>query len=220
MGAVHALPPPVARRPATPGAGAHGVIGPNSILQLVAVLREQLGDELAEMLLARATGRTFDHLPRAMVDEREPNRLVRELVGSVGIDEARGYLRDAGRRTADYLLAHRIPRPAQWVMRFLPRRQGRQLLLATMARHAWTFAGSGRFTVHEGASPVLEIAGCPMCRGFHDAPAPMCDYYAATFERLLQVIVDPRTRVTEVACEAHGDAACRFTLSSSASSSS
>ncbi len=213
MATVHAPPAPAPRRPATPAAGTHGVIGPNSIIQLVAVLRERLGDEAAEMILARATGRTLDHLPHAMVDEREPNRLVRELVGSVGMDEARGYLRDAGRRTADYLLANRIPPPAQWVMRLLPRRHGRRLLIAAMARHAWTFAGSGRFTVHAGEPPMLEITGCPMCRGFHHAPAPMCDYYAATFERLLQVIVDPATRVIEVACEAAGGDACRFTVS-------
>lgn len=190
-----------------------GIIGPNSILQLVDVLREALGDEHAERLLARATGRTFDRLPSAMIDEREPNRFVRELIGSVGVDAADGYMREAGRRTANYLLANRIPRVAQWVMRLMPRTMGRRTLIGAMARHSWTFAGSGTFTVIEGATPELVIAGCPMCRGFH-AHGPMCGYYAATFERLLQVIVDPHLCVSEIECEATGGHACRFSLSS------
>ncbi|MBI3790877.1 MAG: bacteriochlorophyll 4-vinyl reductase [Gemmatimonadetes bacterium] len=215
MGTVtHPLPDAASRRP-SPAQGAPragGIIGPNSILQLVDVLRTALGDATAERLLKRATGRTFDHLPTAMIDEREPNRLVREVIGAVGAEDARRYLRDAGTRTGDYLLAHRIPRVAQWVMRLLPRAHGRRLLLGAMARHAWTFAGSGTFRIVPGTLPTLEIAGCPMCHGFR-VGAPMCDYYAATFERLLQVIIDPQVVVREVACEAVGDAACRFVLS-------
>lgn len=190
-----------------------GVIGPNSVLQLVVVLRERLGDEAAERILARATGRTFEQLPTAMIDEREPNRFVRELIGSVGVDQAERHMREAGKRTGDYLLANRIPRIAQWIIRLMPRAIGRRMLVGAMARHSWTFAGSGQFTVVDGAAPQLIIAGCPMCRGFH-AHAPMCGYYAATFERLLQVVVDPRMHVEEIECEAMGGHACRFTLSS------
>jgi replicative DNA helicase len=44
------------------------------------------------------------------------------------------------------------------------------------------------------------------------ADSPACDFYAATFERLFAVLVHARARVHEVACEACGDAECRFEI--------
>jgi divinyl protochlorophyllide a 8-vinyl-reductase len=58
---------------------------------------------------------------------------------------------------------------------------------------------------------VLSIRHNPLCAGLA-ADAPACDFYAATFERLFQVLVHPRSRVREVACEACGDAECRFEI--------
>jgi divinyl protochlorophyllide a 8-vinyl-reductase len=58
---------------------------------------------------------------------------------------------------------------------------------------------------------VLQIRHNPLCRGLQ-AGAPACDYYAATFERLFQVLVHPDACVLETACEACGDDACRFEL--------
>ncbi len=42
------------------------------------------------------------------------------------------------------------------------------------------------------------------------ATAPLCDYYAATFERLFRALVHPRAVVVETACEACGADACRW----------
>jgi divinyl protochlorophyllide a 8-vinyl-reductase len=67
-----------------------------------------------------------------MIDEREAHTLVRGLIDRVGVEEAMPVLRDAGHRTGDYLLAHRIPAPAQWVIRHLPRRLGLRLLLGAL----------------------------------------------------------------------------------------
>jgi divinyl protochlorophyllide a 8-vinyl-reductase len=58
---------------------------------------------------------------------------------------------------------------------------------------------------------VLTIRDNPMCRGWV-TDAPVCHFYAATFERLFQVLVHARSRAVEVACEARGDDACRFEL--------
>ena len=41
---------------------------------------------------------------------------------------------------------------------------------------------------------------------------PACDFYAATFERLFRTLVHHDVRAVEVACEACGDAECRFEL--------
>jgi divinyl protochlorophyllide a 8-vinyl-reductase len=117
-------------------------------------------------------------------------------------------------RTADYLLAHRIPLPVQRVLKRLPAGLAARVLLAAISRHAWTFAGSGRFSASpagRGRRPlVLEIRNNPLCRGH--AAVPACDFYAATFERLFQVLVHRDAQVVETACEACGDAACRFEL--------
>jgi divinyl protochlorophyllide a 8-vinyl-reductase len=83
------------------------------------------------------------------------------------------------------------------------------VLLAAIARHAWTFVGSGRFEVL-GCSPVrVSISGNPLARAVH-ADEPQCDYYAATFERLFCALVSRSSTVVETHCEAAGAAACIF----------
>jgi hypothetical protein len=59
--------------------------------------------------------------------------------------QAGAILAKAGQGTADYILAHRIPGPAKALIRALPAPLGARLLTAAIARHAWTFTGSGRF---------------------------------------------------------------------------
>ena len=55
----------------------------------------------------------------------------------------------------------------------------------------------------------LSVAGCPLCRG-GSAPEPVCDYFAATFERLFRALVSASTSVHETDCRATGAPACRF----------
>ncbi len=197
-----------------PGAHADGVarIGPNAVIQVSAAMRERLGAERSEAVLRAATGYTFASLPTEMIDEREPQALIKALVELVGPRLATTILRDAGHRTGDYLLANRIPRIAQWVMRALPRRVGLRLLLGAMQKNAWTFAGSGRFVVRHGTgTPELLFESCAMCRDMHE-PQSMCDFYAGTFERLIRVCVARYAGVLEVECMSKGDAHCRFVL--------
>lgn len=215
-------PGSVSTAPASPAVGGdvHGApdgvarIGPNAILQTVAALRDRHGAAFAHALLAASTGRTPASLPDAMVDEREVQALVQAVHETCGAPGGAAILADAGRRTGDYLLAHRIPRPAQRIIRLLPRSLALRVLLGAMARNAWTFAGSGRFAYRVAAGgATLAVEACPMCRGLH-AAAPACAFYAATFERLVRVLVDDRLRVRETACAAAGaaDGACRFAI--------
>jgi divinyl protochlorophyllide a 8-vinyl-reductase len=149
-----------------------------------------------------------------MVDEEDVRRLHAVLRERLGAPAAREVAQAAGTATADYLLAHRIPRPLQTVLHRLPARWAARVMLAAITRNAWTFVGSGRFAASAGggARPVtLEIRANPLCRDLR-ADAPACDYYAATFERLFARLVHPRAQVREVACEACGDAACRFEI--------
>jgi divinyl protochlorophyllide a 8-vinyl-reductase len=145
-----------------------------------------------------------------MVDEAEVTRLHRALRGTLGETVAGRVSFEAGMRTGDYLLAHRIPRAVQALLRVLPAALASRILLSAIGRHAWTFAGSGRFTARSGRDGArLAIAGCPLCRGTQ-GKAPACAFYAGTFQRLFDALVRRGSTAVETDCEARGDAACVF----------
>lgn len=189
-----------------------GRIGPNAIIRLLEVLQYGPGPAKAERLF-RAAGleRYLTTPPERMVPEEEVTALHRVLAAELGHVLARRIAREAGRRTADYLLAHRIPKPVQVLLKLLPEGLASRLLLKAVARHSWTFAGSGTFTVHAASPAVVSIAGCPLCKG-SEATEAICDFYTGTFERLYQVLVHPGTVVTETECAAAGAARCTFEM--------
>lgn len=187
-------------------------IGPNAVTRVAEVLVERFGAPRMAAIFRRAgLSQYVDALPARMVDEAEVIRLHAELRATLEAPVARDVAREAGRRTGDYLLAHRIPRPVQGLLKCLPPRLAARVLLAAISRHAWTFAGSGRFAVL-GYSPVrVSISGNPLARAVH-ADEPQCDYYAATFERLFRALVHRDAIVVETSCEAAGAAACIFEM--------
>jgi divinyl protochlorophyllide a 8-vinyl-reductase len=187
-----------------------GRIGPNAITRVADVLRARRGEAAAAALFGRAGLLPYlTQPPEAMVDEAEVTRLHQVLRDSLGMAFAQEVAHEAGMRTADYLLAHRIPRPAQAVLKRLPARLAARMLLLAIRGHAWTFAGSGTFSAQAGRPVVLSIRHNPMCRGATLAE-PGCDFYAATFERLFRELVHPAAHVVETGCEACGDESCRF----------
>jgi divinyl protochlorophyllide a 8-vinyl-reductase len=192
--------------------GSAARIGPNAITRLAEVLPAIAGTDRAEQVFAAAG--LLGHWrrpPQAMVDEAEVARLHAAMRALLGPGAARIAARAAGTRTADYLLAHRIPRAAQGLLKALPAPLASRLLLRAIGGHAWTFAGSGRFEARPGHPTRLSIRGNPVCRRVA-GDAPACDYYAATFEQLFRVLVHQGARVVETACEACGDDACRFEI--------
>lgn len=198
-------------RPRRAGANPDGRIGPNAILQPVAALQAAFGDAVAGEVLAASTSYTLATLPQRMVDEREAASLQRAIATRWPSAAGAQLLRRAGELTGAYVLANRIPTVARAIIRMLPRALGARVLTAAMARHAWTFAGSGHFIAWQGRRPGFLVSGCPLCTG-HRAPAPWCAYYAGALEYLLRALVDPRVRVEEVECEAAGGGACRFAV--------
>jgi divinyl protochlorophyllide a 8-vinyl-reductase len=210
-----------AGQPAAPGGGAAAVsrIGPNAILQTMAVLQAALGVAGCAALMQRAglQAHVVDP-PQQMVDERDVVALHRALRAELGVARARALSHAAGLATGDYLLAHRIPRLARLLLPRLPAAWASRALLSAIGAHAWTFCGSGVFSVQHaraGQPLRLTIAGCATSRAAL-ADEPLCDYYAATFERLFGVLVHPRTLVREVACAAMGAPACVFEVDWSA----
>ena len=191
-----------------------GRIGPNAITRLAEAMPRMVGASVTREVFVRAG--LVHHLlapPQHMVDETEVRRLHGALRATVGEATAQGLAREAGTLTARYLLAHRIPRPVQTLLRILPAGLAARVLLRAIARHAWTFAGSGHFSHTVGGVAAravsLRIRHNPLCLDLH-TEHPACTYYAATFEHLFVQLVHRNSRVTEVACEACGAGACEF----------
>jgi divinyl protochlorophyllide a 8-vinyl-reductase len=194
-------------------------IGPNAITRVAEALGRLGGPTLAESVFERAgLGALLRSPPTQMVDEQEVIRLHQALRAALDPTAVERVARDAGERTARYLLADRIPRPVQALLRRLPAPWAARVLLHAIARHAWTFTGSGRFAwsqtgwraASRGGEPVrLTLHDNPTCRGIR-TEAPACAYHAAVFETLFATLVHPAARVNETSCEASGGDACRF----------
>jgi divinyl protochlorophyllide a 8-vinyl-reductase len=211
-------------------------IGPNAILQLVEALQASVGRDRARTVFEEAgQARYLVEPPSVMVAEGDVTALYTSLPSQLGTRLAAEVAGHAGWLTGEYLLAHRIPRPVQQVLRLLPAPLASRVLLSAIRRHAWTFVGSGRFLVAPVASVAtsgdiagrgtsrvadidrrvrlwLRVEDCPICRGSRQS-APGCSFYAATFECLFAVLVQRRARVRETQCQAQGAAACVFEVS-------
>ena len=188
-----------------PGEGA-GVarVGPNAITQTAASLRAAGGETLARAMFGAAGLAPYlSAPPDEMVAEQEAARLHAAIAAGLPPAQAAAVARDAGRRTGAYILAHRIPKPVQKLLRWLPPRLAAPVLLAAIRRHAWTFAGSGDVTTTAGRSPVLTIARNPLA-------TPGCPWHCAVLETLFRALVAADTHVEETACCATGASACRF----------
>ena len=181
-------------------------VGPNAVTQMAAALRARGGEAAARRVFG-AAGMIdlLDHPPARMIDQRYPAALHRTVAELLAPEEARAVAADAGRRTADYLLANRIPRPAQRLLRLLPPRLAARLLLTAIGRNAWTFAGSGAFSARAGDPCAVEIAANPLA-------TPGAPWHAAVFERLFRALVSPAAAVRVTACTAEGAPACRFEI--------
>lgn len=187
-------------------------IGPNAIIQTINALRERYGLEASADLLRRGGHPDLlDRLPDDMVDEQEFIDLEHTLLDLLGEQDARAVLFRAGELTAGYLLKHRIPLPIQRLLKVLPRGARMRLLTLAIARHAWTFVGSGQFGFALGPHPMFTIERCPACRGVHTI-VPFCSFYTGCFETLLRALIQRRVSVREVACGACGGACCTFAI--------
>lgn len=184
---------------------------------MIEALREEVGEaETARLFAAAGLSHHLVSVPEHMVDERDVVALHTVVRADLGVARAKKVAADAGRRTADYLLAVRIPKRVQPILKILPARLSAKILLGAIGKHAWTFAGSGEFSAVAGHPVRFSIANCPVCRGASSPEhmhTPLCDYYGATFERLFRTLVHPKSVVIETACQANGAPACAFEIS-------
>lgn len=129
----------------------------------------------------------IEQLPtgKHMIPEIEALRLHRWLalhdpMGALVIAE------EAGARTADYIIANRIPRPAVWLLKRLPALLAAPLLMGAIRKHAWTFVGAGVFTPAGAWGFAIDRT-----RADDSIPPPdsLFLWYAAVFTRLYRVLV-------------------------------
>lgn len=190
-----------------PSAPPGGRIGPNAVLQLIPVLTAEIGAAETRRLMGQAglSGPPSDHglMPEA------PAHALHAQVRRAMPDRAAPILAEAGARTAQYILAHRIPRLAQTALRWMPDALAIRVLSQAIRKNAWTFAGSGRFAVE--APGQFTLAANPLIAG-EFAARPLCHWHAAVFTGLFARLVAPDIRFAEVACTACGDPACRFVI--------
>ena len=187
-------------------------IGPNAVIRLAEAL-DAVESKSVTLRLFNAAGYGAHAVaaPGEMVPEAEVTALHLELRNALGLKRTASVSWLAGLRTADYLLANRIPKPVQAMLKLLPRRLAAFILLKAIGAHAWTFAGTSRFSWSLGRGVSLRFENCPLCRGDH-AEAPCCQYYAATFERLFRQLIAADAEVQETQCSAMGADACCFDI--------
>lgn len=178
-------------------------VGPNAIVRVAEALDERLGaSAMAEVFRCAGLTGYLEAPPGSMVDEREAARLFDTVYRSLPREDADAVMHRAGVLTAEYLLANRIPRPVQAVLKVLPAPLSGRALIAAIRGNAWTFAGSGTFRAAGGKRGEIEIAANPL-------RAPGCVWHVAVFETLLTALVHRKIRVVH-GHPAPGGEICRF----------
>jgi len=174
-----------------------GEIGPNAIIQTLAVLKDRHGAETARAC-ATAAGIAdwVDAPPSGMVPETPVAQLFQSIRDRFPTAETHAGALESGRRTSDYIYTHRIPGFAKTILRLLPSALGIRLLSMAIAKHAWTFAGSARFDILAGTPRIISLAESRL-------PPPADLWYAAVFETLYRRI-DRRVCVDALPPAAHG----------------
>jgi divinyl protochlorophyllide a 8-vinyl-reductase len=185
-------------------------IGPNSLIQTGQALSALFGDETARMIFGQAgIGHRYVDPPGTMLNEREPQRLFAVLCDTLSDEDATRVLAEAGRLTGRYLLANRIPKAARWLLPRLPSAIAARLLVRAISTHAWTFAGSGRFSgeVQDWRRPVIHLAikANPLA-------TPGCPWHGAVFERLFATLTATQVQVLHPRCQAKGNDYCEWTI--------
>lgn len=195
---------PMRRREAT------AKIGAGAVLQLAAAMRKLGLSFLIPPIFADAgIANWLVAPPTQEIEAQRATRAHHALRANLPPDIAEVLLAEAGRLTADELLAHHIPQTVQAALRRLPPALAARGLAQAIKLHGWAFAGAGRVRISGWRYLMIEIEGNPLCAG-ESSDHPICAWHAAMFERLFDAIAPGQLRVVEVGCEARGDSACRF----------
>lgn len=188
-------------------------IGPNAVIQTLAALYDHNeGAAQFEAICAAAGLDAADRAPTTMIPDAQVAALYAAIADALGLDAVRAIGCDAGLRTADYVLANRIPGFAKALLRAVPARWATALLTRAIAAHAWTFTGAGAFSVIARDPLTIALEDNPVSRRLR-SDAPVCGFYEAAFTRLYAKLADRRLVFQETECASSGGARCVFVAS-------
>jgi divinyl protochlorophyllide a 8-vinyl-reductase len=177
-------------------------------LQLLPVLDDWGGPTLAARTLA-AAGVCEVPDGQSMIPETDAARLHQQLRRDAP-EVAPKLATRAGVGTGKYILANRIPKQAQWVLKALPKGTAARMLSRAIAGHAWTFVGSGQLAVVDPWT--FEIVDNPLIAG-ETSKACLCHWHVGVFQQLYQALVSRDAVCVEKGCGAQeGQDRCRFEL--------
>ncbi|MEM9618679.1 MAG: bacteriochlorophyll 4-vinyl reductase [Pseudomonadota bacterium] len=187
-----------------------GRVGPNAVLQLAAALAGPAERPLLVPVFEQAGCANYLKTPpEEMIPESDAAALHQAVFDIAGSERARTISADAGRRTADYVMANRIPGFAKTILRALPPGIAGPMLARAIEKHAWTFCGSGSFSIVKGGgarSLVVKIANNPL-------ETPGCAWHCAVFERMFQQLVSSKALVRYKKRHSQDSEACLFSIS-------
>lgn len=180
-------------------------MGPNSVIQTFNAVKARFGDSKAQELLRCAGLDKYSReLPCEMIDEQEFHRLVKSVCETFNEPVRSEILLDAGRRTAYYLLQTRIPKFFQWLLKRLPTRWAAKLLLRSIQRHSWTFAGSGTFDYQVGvAIEAVVVVKCV-------ANDTVAYFYGGALHTLFQTLFKDKTDFKVKVAPSNDGLLCRY----------
>ena len=111
------------------------LIGPNAIIQMAEALCAYLGATNTRTLMdAVGLGDYLDRPPKNMEPQTEVAALHTAVYRQLDLAAFKRVSSDAGRRTGDYLLANRIPKPVQFALKLLPDKMASRILSQAIAR--------------------------------------------------------------------------------------
>ncbi len=168
-------------------------IGPNAILQLAHAMERRLGTART-MKVMRKAGMSALPAGDAMIPEADAIAIHHALAYCES-DAAQQLVHESAVRTADYIIANRIPAPAVWLLGNLPPALAGRLLMMAIAKHAWTFTGAGHFCAD---GPWHFTINRSATQDWAEPPASLFAWYGAVFERLFQRLVAPDSRCTDL----------------------
>jgi divinyl protochlorophyllide a 8-vinyl-reductase len=182
------------------------LIGPNAVIQLGDVLAALGGTKQRSVFSTAGILPYLTSPPASMIREAEVFSLFQTVWLQFPETKALAIMYEAGNKTGDYILHHRIPGAAQKVLKALPARLAIPLLLTAIQKHAWTFAGSGSVKIKRCGQASISICDNPLA-------LPGCPWHLGVFEALFRRLTDRYLVFKHTHCCAKGDDVCRFEIS-------
>ncbi|MEE4347591.1 MAG: bacteriochlorophyll 4-vinyl reductase [Paracoccaceae bacterium] len=184
-----------------------GMMGSQAVLPLVAAVERRLGAAAVAQLLNEAR---FTHLPEPGEPVRERQvAVLHQSLRRAWPDMAAEIQREAARDAVEWIMANRMPARARKLLSNMPWPLAVWMLGRHAVQNAWTFGGSGKFTVL--GTNTFQMVDNPLVRGEHSS-SPICVWHEELFQHTFRRMAHSRLTCVETECMATGADACRFQL--------